>query len=260
MITESLSANFIKQNSPLQLYPVEKGYFRSKLIVTDAFTNPLIAAASPLISLLERIHIASELPELKVLHDNISHEFKAFYCRFHRHHYSEEFHFFANYLLCATADEILGRSYLRLNGQPIQFNAFTPPSSQDIHPEQYFFEITSYILNQAEQFLDLVELSYFCLLIGFEGQYHQQTNGRIYLDNLIENLFQTIQKLRTNKKHKLFKNDVLKNNLSKPKISSRKILFILGTTVLSIFLISQYYIQYQTARTLKEVSYQLESL
>jgi type VI secretion system protein ImpK len=260
MITESVSANFIKQLSTLQLYPVEKGYFRSKLIVTDAFTNPLIAAASPLISLLERIHIAAELPELQILHENINHEFKAFYCRFHRHNYSEEFHFFANYLLCATADEILGRSYLRLNDEPMHFKAFTPPSSKDIHPEQYFFEITHYVITHAEQFLDLVELAYFCLLIGFEGQYHQQTNGRVYLDNLIENLFQTIQKHRTNKKYKLFKTYVLKNNLSKSKISAQKILLALGISVLTLFFLSQYFIVYETTKTLNDVSFKLESL
>ena len=36
-------------------------------------------------------------------------------------------------------------------------------------------------------------------------------------------IHQTIQKLRTNKKHKLFKTYVLKTNLSKTKISLKKI-------------------------------------
>jgi hypothetical protein len=260
MITESLSANFIKHQSPLHQYPIEKGYFRSKLLVTDAFTNPLIAAASPLISLLERIHIATELPELQILHADIKHEFKAFYCRFHRHHYSEEFHMLANYLLCATTDEILGKSYLRLDGQPRHFSAFTPPSNNEIGPEKYFFEIIHHIINHAEQFLDLIELAYFCLLIGFEGQYHQQTNGRVYLDNLIETLFQTIQKLRTNKKHKLFKTYVLKNNLSKSKISIKKIIIILTCGVLSLLIFSQLYIQIQTENVLNQTSFNLESV
>ena len=117
MIAEQLSASFIKQESPIQQFPVEKGYFRSKILVTDAFNNPLIAAASPLISILERIQIASSLPDISILHQDISHEFKAFYSRFHRHHYSDEFHLIANYLLCATTDEIIGKSYLKLYGE-----------------------------------------------------------------------------------------------------------------------------------------------
>lgn len=246
MIAEQLSASFIKQESPIQQFPVEKGYFRSKILVTDAFSNPLIAAASPLISILERIQIASSLPDISILHQDISHEFKAFYSRFHRHHYSDEFHLIANYLLCATTDEIIGKSYLKLYGELKEFNAFTPISNHNLGPEHYFFDIVNYILTLPEQFLDLIELAYFCLLIGFEGKYHLQTDGRLILDNLIENLFQTIQKLRTNKNHKLFKNYILKQNISKNKISNKKIVMLIGTLLLTLGIISHFLIQYQT--------------
>lgn len=250
MNAETLSALFIKQESLIQQFPVESGYFRSKLIVTDAFSNPIIAAASPLISILERIQIASKLPELDALHQDITHEFKAFYSRFHRHHYSEEFHFLANYLLCATTDEILGKSYLRMQGEVKIFNAFTPISHNNIGPEHYFFDITNYIMSLPEQFLDLIELSYFCLMIGFEGKYHLQADGRIVLDNLIEHLFQTIQKLRTNKTHKLFKNYVLKNQLQKTKISTKKITLLILTSVIGIGIGCQLYINFQTKEIL----------
>lgn len=257
MIAESMTASFINQDSPIQYYPVDKGYFRSKLLVTDAFINPLIAAASPLISILERIHIATELPELNQLHQNIAHEFKAFCSQFHRNHYSEELHLLANYLLCATADEILGKSYLRLKGQTQEFKAFTPPSANNQGPEFYFFEIIEYILKAPEQFLDLIELAYFCLLIGFEGQHHQQTNGRVFLDNLIENLFLTIQKLRTNKIHKLFKSYVLKTNNSSPPKKTKKILFITSLSILSLGILGQLFISYQ-AKTIVSNSFMLQ--
>ena len=250
MNAETLSAIFIKQESLIQQFPVESGYFRSKLIVTDAFSNPIIAAASPLISILERIQIASKLPELDTLHKDITHEFKAFYSRFHMHHYSEEFHFLANYLLCATTDEILGKSYLRMDGEVKMFNAFTPISHNNIGPEQYFFDITNYIMSLPEQFLDLIELSYFCLMIGFEGKYHLQADGRITLDNLIEHLFQTIQKLRTNKTHKLFKNYVIKNQLQKTKISTKKLTLIILASIIGIGIGCQLYINYQTKEIL----------
>ena len=250
MNAENLSAIFIKQEHLIQQFPVERGYFRSKLIVTDAFSNPIIAAASPLISILERIQIATKLPDLDTLHHDITHEFKAFYSRFHMHHYSEEFHFLANYLLCATTDEILGKSYLRMEGEEKFFKAFTPVSHNNIGPEQYFFDITNYIMTLPEQFLDIIELSYFCLMIGFEGKYHLQTDGRNTLDNLIENLFQTIQKLRTNKKHKLFKNYVLKNQLQKTKISTKKITLIILASIISIGIGCQFYINYQTKEIL----------
>lgn len=246
MIAEQLSASFTKQESPIQQFPVEKGYYRSKILVTDAFSNPLIAAASPIISILERIQIASSLPDVSILQLDISHEFKAFYSRFHRHHYSDEFHLIANYLLCATTDEIIGKSYLKLYGELKEFTAFTPISNNNLGPEHCFFDVVNYLLSLPEQFLDLIELAYFCLLIGFEGKYHLQSDGRLVLDNLIENLFQTMQKLRTNKKHKLFKNYVLKQNMNKTRITQKNMVMIMGAVLFTLGFISHFFIQYQT--------------
>lgn len=251
MNAEKISAQLIQEFSPFQQYPIGQAYFRSKLLVTDAFTNPLVAAASPLISILERIHIATQLPEIESLHQDITHEFKAFYSRLSTHDYTEEFYSLAHYLLSATTDELLGKSYLRLNGEPIQFKAFTPISNQNINPQSYFFDILNHLMNSPEQFLDLIELAYFCLLIGFEGQYHLQNDGRLILDNLTESLFQTIQKLRTNKTHKLFKHYILKTNTNRKKNSVKTVTLATSCLIIFLGLMSQLYINYQTKNILE---------
>jgi type VI secretion system protein ImpK len=252
MIAESLAANFIDHQSPGRQYPVEKGYFRSKLLVTDTFTNPLIAASSPLISILERLHLVPELPPIETLQQDIAHEFKAFYSRFHSHDYSEEFQLLANYLLAATADEILGKTYLKIIGEVQNFKAFTPISQSGIGPEQYFFDIIQHLLSAPEQFLDLIELAYFCLLIGFEGKYHLQTDGRLYLDNLIENLFQTSQKHRSHKKYKLFKSYVLKAPAKKHSLSPKAIMAIAIGLVFGLGIASQAIVQHQMSNILTQ--------
>lgn len=248
MMAESMATNFINHALPGSQLPTETGYFRSKLLVTDTFTNPLIAAASPLISILERLHFAQELPPVETLQQDIAHEFKAFYSRALSHDYSEEFKLLANYLLAATTDEILGKTYLRLEGQVQNFKAFTPISQTGIGPEQYFFDIIQQLMSAPEQFLDLIELAYFCLLIGFEGKYHLQTEGRMNLDNLIEQLFHTIQKYRSNKKHKLFKTYVLKPHVNKSALSGRGILGLAIGMLVGLGLMSQFIIQQQISK------------
>lgn len=250
MIAEKLSAQVVQQFSPFQQFHVGQGYFRSKLLVTDAFTNPLVAAVSPLISILERVHIATHLPEIERLHHDITHEFKAFYSRLGPHDYPEEFYSFAHFLISATIDELVGKSYLRLHGVPIQFAAFTPLCSDDVNPQDYFFEILSHLMGSPEQYLDLIELAYFCLLIGFEGKYHLQNDGRLILDNLLESLFQTIQKLRTNKTHKLFKHYVLKSYSHRRKSSIKKMALFTSCFVICLGLVSQLYIHNQTKNVL----------
>jgi type IV/VI secretion system ImpK/VasF family protein len=252
MIAESLAANFIDHQSPGRQYPVDKGYYRSKLLVTDTFTNPLIAASSPLISILERIHLAQEVPPILSLQQDVAHEFKAFYSRFHNHDYSEEFQLLANYLLSATTDEILGKTYLRLNGEVQHFKAFTPISQSGIGPEEYFFEIINHLLSAPEQFLDLIELAYFCLLIGFEGKYHFQSDGRLHLENLIDNLFHTIQKYRSNKKFKLFKNYVLKSSTQKTQLSTKAWIGLAAGLVAGLIMMSQVVIEHQMTEILNQ--------
>ena len=260
MLAETMSATFMKQIPPVQNLPIELGYFRSKLFITDAFTNPLIAAASPLISLLERINIATHLPHVDELQENISHEFMAFYSRLQRLHYSQEFFSIANYLLCATIDELLGKNYLRLHGDVQAFKAFTPITSDNIKPQEHFFNILHQLLIEPEQCLDLIELSYYCLLIGYEGKYHFDNQGRATLDNLIETLFQTIQKYRTNKTHKLFKNYVLKVESNSKKIHFKKIILAAGICLLAVTVVSQFWFKKEASVLLDQTSISLETL
>lgn len=260
MLAETLSATFIKQISPIQHLPVELSYFRSKLFVTDSFTNPLIAAASPLLSLLERLNIATQLPEITMLHEHIEHEFKAFFSRMRAQHYSEEFLTIANYLLCATTDELLGKNYLRLSGEIQGFKAFTPITHDNIGPQEQFFNILNQLLIEAEQFLDIIELTYYCLLIGFEGKYYHQNHARIELDNLIENLFQIIQKYRTNQKYKLFKNYIQKHHAHDKNHSFKTLILSLLLSLASLTVISELWFEHEAHLLFQQQQTSLESL
>ena len=108
-------------------------------------------------------------------------------------------------MLSATVDELLGKNYLRLYNQPAEFKAFTPPSQDGSEPQSRFFEIVNFIKQRTNQYLDMLELAYYCLITGFEGEQHLRTDGRQTLDNLIEELYQLIQQHRVNKPSRLFK-------------------------------------------------------
>ncbi|HEM0302030.1 TPA: type IVB secretion system protein IcmH/DotU, partial [Legionella pneumophila] len=96
-----------------------------------------------------------------------------------------------------------------------EFKSFTPLSSDGAQPQQRFFEILNYIKERPNQFLDLIELAYFCLIAGFEGEYHLKADGRQCLDNTIEDLYQIIQKYRFNKPHRLFNENPLPKTIKK---------------------------------------------
>ena len=239
MTSERTSAFLVKKLSLPGVQNVAQGHYRSKLFIATFTTNPLVAAAGPLLSLLERLCISPSLPNINSIRENIEHELRAFHSRLNGKAYAEEFDAIAHYLLCATIDELLGKSYLRVYGKPAEFQAFTPLSYDNIGPEERFFDIINHIKERPNQYLDLIELAYYCLIAGFEGKQHQKPDGRSVLDNLIDELFQLIQQYRVNKSHALFKE--IKKMATPP--NSHKQLITVGLISLGL-LVSSYFISY----------------
>ncbi|KTD18380.1 type IVB secretion system protein IcmH/DotU [Legionella jordanis] len=205
MTAERFSASIVNRLSLSGPQQMPQGYFRSKLFIAPSTTNPLVAAAGPLLSLLERLYLTPSLPPINSIRENIEHELRAFHSRLDSKTYGEELDALAHYLLCATIDELLGKNYLRLYGKIAEFQAFTPSSQDEIGPEKRFFDIIQYIKERPNQYLDLIELAYYCLITGFEGEQHGRADGRQVLDNLIEELYELIKQHRVNKSHQLFR-------------------------------------------------------
>jgi type IV/VI secretion system ImpK/VasF family protein len=217
MAAEQLSVSFVSRLSLPGTHKMPQGYYRSKLFIAPFTTNPLVAAAGPLISLLERLCIAPSLPPINSIRDNIEHELRAFHSRLNAKACTEELDAIAHYLLCATIDELIGKNYLRLYGTVAEFQAFTPSSHDETGPQQRFFEIISYIKQNPNQYLDLLELAYYCLITGFEGVQHGRADGRQVLDNLIEELYQLIHQHRVHKPYRLFHEQKTAENFPKDR-------------------------------------------
>jgi type VI secretion system protein ImpK len=211
---------------------VPKGYYRSKLFIAAFSTNALVASSGPLLSLLERLCLSSSLPPIENIRGNIEHELLAFHSKLNASQYPEHLISIAYYLMAATIDEILGKSYMRVYNVAAEFQAFTPLTNDGAQPQDRFFEILNYVKERPNQYLDLVELIYFFLILGFEGHHHLKADGRQALDNKIEDLYQIIQKHRFNKPHRLF------NENPMPKIVKRNYKAALITIAVAATLVS----------------------
>ncbi len=234
MLTESCSSLPATRITVPDAPRIPQGYFRSKLFVSSSTTNPLVAAASPLLSLLERLCLSPTLPEISCVRENIEHELYAFHSRLASQQYASEFIAIANYLLSATIDELLGKNYLRLYNQPAEFKAFTPASHDNAEPQSRFFEIVNIIKLRINQYLDILELAYYCLISGFEGDKHLRADGRQQLDNLIDELYQLIQEHRVNKPHRLFREQASVER----KVTNHKPVVLVSLMTLSLLVFS----------------------
>ncbi|MDI1351588.1 MAG: type IVB secretion system protein IcmH/DotU [bacterium] len=232
MASEHYPASLVNRLAIAKNTLVPPGYYRSKLFIASYSSNPLIAAAGPLLSLLERLCLSPSLPPIEQIRDNIEHELRAFHSKLDANQYPADLISIAHYLLTATIDELLGKSYLRVYDMTAQFNAFTPLTHDESQPQQRFFEILAYVKERPNQYLDLIELIYFCLIAGFEGHHHLKVDGRQNLDNYIEELYQIIQQHRFNKPHRLFNENQI------PKMVKKNYKTAIITTLIAVSIIT----------------------
>ncbi len=253
MHAASCSTSLITQFTKPGALKTQPGYYRSKLFSTPTTSNAFLSAAGPLFSLLERLGTSHTLPPIQVAWDNLEHELKAFQSRLLSFECAEELAAMAQYLIHATIDELLGKNYLRVFEKAAEFSAFTPPSHDSVGPEKRFFELVEYLKARPNQYLDLIELAYYCLISGFEGEHHVSTTGRQTLDNLIEELHEIIQKNRVQKPVRLFTEP--KADEAEAKVTHKPWIKTTATALgvlLGIYLCSQALLEHKAKTILNE--------
>ena len=235
------------------------GYFRSKLFSSNAASNPLVAAASPVLSVLERLCISQTLPPIETMRENLEHELFAFHSRLSHQQYTEDTVALAYYLISATIDELLGKNYLRVYGQFMAFKAFTPSNTNDLGPESQFFVIVHHLKDSGNQYLDLLELAYYCLIAGFEGEQHLRTDGRQMFENMMEDLHKTVLRHRVYKPQLLFKtpSPTLEETQNYKPIITTIILSL--SMLLAIYIGSQRLLNHQAKNVFQHYSAQIKT-
>ncbi len=239
MASELQPASLVSQLARISPVRIFQGYYRSKLFIAPFSSNPLVAAAGPVFSILERLCVSPSLPPILEIRDNIEHELKAFHSRLEASEHPIDIISIAHYLLCTTIDELLGKNYLRVYNHAPNFAAFTPLTSDGTEPQTRFFEILNFIKDRPNQYLDLIELTYYCLIVGFEGQFHLTANVKQSLDNYTEELYQLIQQFRFNKSHRLFNENHLPKTVKSDYKNVMVTSVIAATLVICSFFVSR---------------------
>lgn len=253
MYGQSGSTSLITQLIKPECLKKHADYYRSKLFSSPTTTNAFLTAAGPLFSLLERLGNSESLPPIQTIWNNIDHELKAFQSRLLSFECAEELSTIAQYLIRSTLDEMLGKNYLRVFDKAPEFTAFTPPSIDGVGPEKRFFELIDYIKTRPHQYLDLIELAYYCLISGFEGEQHLNTSGRQTLDNLIESLHECLLQHRAQPPIRLFTDS--KPTDHTPKIDHKpwiKSTCIALSVLFGAYCITQFSIDYKAKTILAE--------
>lgn len=157
-------------------------------------TNPLVAAANPLLNLVPQIRSAVHHPNPAWLREHLAAEIRQFETRAQQAGVAPETIIGARYCLCTALDEAAaltpwGAGVWSAHSLLVLFHNETWGGEK-------FFQVLDRLSQQPRQHLDLLELLYFCLALGFEGRYRVLDNGRSQLEALRQQLAQTIRSMR----------------------------------------------------------------
>jgi len=185
LATEDASFNF--------LVPKTVTYYRSKAFVSQIGINPLIAASAPLFFLIEKIQALSSAPDIEKLHDDLIHEVNAFEHQAGASGYRSYVILAARYVLCLWIDQtILSAPW----GENSEWEKIRLTDAQETEKSSPFYLLLNRCLQEPTVYVDLLELFYLCLSLGFVGNSTPLESNSTKIAETREYLFETISRQR----------------------------------------------------------------
>lgn len=167
-------------------------YYRSKIFSTTVGANPLAAASSTLLVLVANLRSTPSNLDSRELYLHLIHEVKAFETQAQTFGYRAETILLARYILCATLDEVILLTQWEKQNEWHKHKLLTTFHGEDWGGERFFLILDRLSADPALH-IDLLELIYLCLSLGFTGKYQTKENGKIELDEITEKLYQRIR-------------------------------------------------------------------
>lgn len=172
-----------------------QGFTSDFTLPTHLSSNPITAHATALLSLVSQLRQTIAHSDSAGLRNRVIQEIKQFEKNLLNQQIAPEQIRAAHYVLCAALDEAVlhtpwgEQSLWRTQSLLVTF-----------HKEAWGGEKFFLILKNAQQnpatHLNLLELLYLCLSLGFKGKYHIQEQGASQLEAVRENVYLLIQRQR----------------------------------------------------------------
>jgi len=156
--------------------------------------NPLVAAAAPVLTLAARIRGSATVPDVEALRSVTAGELQQFEERAAQAGAPPETFRLARYVLAATVDDLAQNTPWGNDEWPAR--SMVSMFHREAFGGERFFEVLERARRDAARNLDLLELIFICLALGFAGQYRVTPQGNRDLDRIRDDLFRAIRNQR----------------------------------------------------------------
>ena len=157
--------------------------------------NPLVNAAATLLTVAIKLRTTISHDNVIELHKRLTDEIKSFDLQAQSAGASPETVISARYLLCTVVDEIVLNTPWGVRSGWSQHSLLSLFHQETFGGEKCF-AILQRMLENPGKHLDILELYYLCLSLGFEGKYRLAQRVHEQLDHIRDGLYQTIENHR----------------------------------------------------------------
>jgi type VI secretion system protein ImpK len=176
----------------------ERMIYAARLRPAETFNislNPLVAAASSLLSEVVRLKHSYEGDDLHVLNQRLSSELKLFEHRALYDGAESSQVMAARYVLCTAIDEAVVTTPWGNESEWSQMSLLSSFHNETFGGEK-FFQLLERLSRNPVKHLPMLELMYLCLSLGFEGKYRVMPRGMLELEAVRDSLYRQIRQLR----------------------------------------------------------------
>jgi type VI secretion system protein ImpK len=175
--------------------PGGRSGFEQVKFQTTMGLNPLVNAASTLITVFEKVRYTTRHPDVGGLHKRLVNEIRAFEQKARDMDIKPEIVLSARYILCSAIDEAVMHTPWGDESAWGQHTLLVMHHGEAFGGEKCFAILERMLQSPADN-LHMLELFYICLSLGFEGRFRLMNHGRDQLESLRDNLFHAIRNQR----------------------------------------------------------------
>lgn len=157
--------------------------------------NPLVAAASALLSQVVLLRQGRDRGDLDKLKQELSLQLKEFEARALKFNIEESQLVAARYVLCTVLDEAVVATSWNHGSSWSQISLLSSFHNETFGGEKVF-QLLDRLSKDPVKHLHMLELAYLCLSLGFEGKYRVQTRGGLELEGVRDALYRSIRHVR----------------------------------------------------------------
>lgn len=157
----------------------------------QAGLNPLVDSAGYLFSIIGKLKQIKFYRQLSHLQKELIQEINRILEASKHQGYNAEYIIVCRYILCATLDDVIANTPWGNQGQWDSYSLLAA-FNQDLQHHDKLFNIMERAINDPATYIDLMELMYICLSLGYKGQYRATEYSQYQLEQITNSLYKHI--------------------------------------------------------------------